>query len=131
MTQMLLTKPKNKFAKVIEIIEQEKHIFKFRRGNLGEDNFSLRSVHLFHSVRNYIVPTTCGINILGIRIVANLEIDPFNVWLTDIRLAKAIAIRTTPGMIDINNFNKRPNLFLKFLNTLQLLLKNRDVTYHR
>ena len=39
MTQILLTKPKNRFAKVIEIIEQEKHIFKFRRGNLGEDNF--------------------------------------------------------------------------------------------
>ncbi len=35
----LLTKPKNRFAKVIEIIEQEKHNFKFRRGNLGEDNF--------------------------------------------------------------------------------------------
>jgi hypothetical protein len=39
MTQILLTKPKNRFAKVIEIIEQEKHNFKFRRGNLGEDNF--------------------------------------------------------------------------------------------
>jgi hypothetical protein len=39
MTQILLTKPKNRFSKVIEIIEQEKHIFKFRRGNLGEDNF--------------------------------------------------------------------------------------------
>ena len=39
MTQILLTKPKNRFAKVIEIIEQEKHIFKFRRRNLGEDNF--------------------------------------------------------------------------------------------
>jgi hypothetical protein len=39
MTQMLLTKPKNRFAKVIEIIEQEKHNFKFRRGNLGQDNF--------------------------------------------------------------------------------------------
>src|SRR2546428_10527779 len=39
MTQILLTKPKNRFAKVIEIIEQEKHIFRFRRGNLGEDNF--------------------------------------------------------------------------------------------
>ena len=38
MIQILLTKPKNKFAKVIEIIEQEKHDFKFRRGNLGEDN---------------------------------------------------------------------------------------------
>lgn len=38
MTQILLIKPKNRFAKVIEIIEQEKHIFKFRRGNLGEDN---------------------------------------------------------------------------------------------
>ncbi|MDQ6864649.1 MAG: hypothetical protein M3044_12590 [Thermoproteota archaeon] len=38
MTQILLTKPKNRFAKVIEIIEQEKHNFKFRRGNLGEDN---------------------------------------------------------------------------------------------
>ena len=39
MTQILLIKPKNKFAKVIEIIEQEKHNFKFRRGILGEDNF--------------------------------------------------------------------------------------------
>lgn len=39
MAQILLTKPKNRFAKVIEIIEQEKHNFKFRRGNLGEDNF--------------------------------------------------------------------------------------------
>src|SRR5439155_21517743 len=39
MTQILLTKPKNRFAKVIEIIEQEKHNFKFRRGNLGGDNF--------------------------------------------------------------------------------------------
>ena len=39
MNQILLTKPKNKFAKVIEIIEQEKHNFKFRRGNLGQDNF--------------------------------------------------------------------------------------------
>src|SRR5215212_1418736 len=38
MTQILLTKPKNKFAKVIEIIEQEKHKYKFRRGNLGQDN---------------------------------------------------------------------------------------------
>jgi hypothetical protein len=39
MTQILLTKPKNKFARVIEIVEQEKHKFKFRRGNLGQDNF--------------------------------------------------------------------------------------------
>ena len=39
MTQILLTKPKNRFAKVIEIIEQEKHKYKFRRGNLGQDNF--------------------------------------------------------------------------------------------
>jgi hypothetical protein len=39
MTQILLTKSKNRFAKVIEIIEQEKHNFKFRRGNLGQDNF--------------------------------------------------------------------------------------------
>ena len=39
MTQILLTKPKNRFAKVIEIIEQEKHKFKFHRGNLGQDNF--------------------------------------------------------------------------------------------
>ncbi len=39
MIQILLTKPKNRFAKVIEIIEQEKDIFKFRRGSLGEDNF--------------------------------------------------------------------------------------------
>jgi hypothetical protein len=39
MTQILLTKPKNRFAKVIEIIEQEKHNFKFRRGTLGQDNF--------------------------------------------------------------------------------------------
>jgi len=39
MTQILLTKPRNRFAKVIEVIEQEKHNFKFRRGNLGQDNF--------------------------------------------------------------------------------------------
>jgi hypothetical protein len=39
MSQILLTKPKNRFARVIEIIEQEKHNFKFRRGNLGQDNF--------------------------------------------------------------------------------------------
>jgi hypothetical protein len=39
MTQILLTKPKNRFAKVIEIIAQEKRHFKFRRGNLGQDNF--------------------------------------------------------------------------------------------
>jgi hypothetical protein len=39
MNQRLLTKPKNRFAKVIEIIEQEKHKFKFRRGMLGQDNF--------------------------------------------------------------------------------------------
>jgi len=39
MTQILLTKPKNRFAKVIEVIEQEKNKFKFRRGNLGQDNF--------------------------------------------------------------------------------------------
>lgn len=39
MNQVLLTKPKNRFAKVIEIIEQEKHKFKFRRGSLGHDNF--------------------------------------------------------------------------------------------
>jgi len=39
MKQIPLTKPKNKFARVIEIIEQEKHNFKFRRGNLGCDNF--------------------------------------------------------------------------------------------
>ena len=39
MTQILLTKPKNKFAKVIEIIAEEKHNFKFRRGNLGQDHF--------------------------------------------------------------------------------------------
>ena len=39
MTQILLTKPKNRFAKVIEIIEQEKYNFKFRRGTLGQDNF--------------------------------------------------------------------------------------------
>jgi len=38
MSQILLTKPKNRFAKVIEIIEQEKHNFKFRRGALGHDN---------------------------------------------------------------------------------------------
>ena len=38
MTQILLTKPKNRFAKVIEIIEQEKHKFRFQRGNLGQDN---------------------------------------------------------------------------------------------
>jgi hypothetical protein len=38
MSQILLTKPRNRFAKVIEIIEQEKHCFRFRRGNLGEDN---------------------------------------------------------------------------------------------
>jgi hypothetical protein len=38
MTQMLLIKPKNRFAKVIEIIEQEKHKFRFQRGNLGHDN---------------------------------------------------------------------------------------------
>jgi hypothetical protein len=39
MSQILLTKPKNRFARVIEIVEQEKHNFKFRRGNLGQDNF--------------------------------------------------------------------------------------------
>jgi len=39
MKQIPLTKPKNKFARVIEIIEQEKYKFKFRRGNLGCDNF--------------------------------------------------------------------------------------------
>ena len=39
MTQILLTQPRNRFAKVIEVIEQEKHNFKFRRGNLGQDNF--------------------------------------------------------------------------------------------
>lgn len=39
MTQILLTKPKNRFAKVIEIIEQEKHNFRFRRGTLGQDNY--------------------------------------------------------------------------------------------
>jgi len=39
MTQVLLTRPKNRFAKVIEIIEQEKHNFKFRRGALGYDNY--------------------------------------------------------------------------------------------
>ena len=40
MNQILLTKAKNnRFAKIIEIIEQEKHNFKFRRGRLGEDNF--------------------------------------------------------------------------------------------
>ena len=38
MTQILLVKPKNRFAKVIEIIEQEKHKFRFQRGNLGQDN---------------------------------------------------------------------------------------------
>ena len=39
MNQVLLTKAKNRFAKVIEIIEQEKHNFKFRRGALGYDNY--------------------------------------------------------------------------------------------
>ncbi|MFZ0515195.1 MAG: hypothetical protein WAM14_26595 [Candidatus Nitrosopolaris sp.] len=39
MKQILLTKAKNRFAKVIEIIEQEKHNFKFRRGTLGQDDF--------------------------------------------------------------------------------------------
>ena len=39
MKQILLTKAKNRFAKVIEIIEQGKHNFKFRRGTLGQDNF--------------------------------------------------------------------------------------------
>ena len=39
MTQILLTQPRNRFAKVIEVIEQEKNKFKFRRGNLGQDNF--------------------------------------------------------------------------------------------
>ena len=39
MTQISLIRPKNKFAKIIEIIEQEKHNFRFRRGNLGCDNF--------------------------------------------------------------------------------------------
>ena len=39
MKQRLLTKPKNKFAKVIEIVDQEKHKFRFRRGTLGQDNF--------------------------------------------------------------------------------------------
>ena len=39
MNQILLTKAKNRFAKVIEIIEQEKHNFKFRRGTLGQDDF--------------------------------------------------------------------------------------------
>jgi hypothetical protein len=39
MTQILLTKPKTRFAKVIETIEQEKHKFKFRIGNLDQDNF--------------------------------------------------------------------------------------------
>jgi hypothetical protein len=40
MNQILLTKAKNnRFAKVTEIIEQEKQNFKFRRGRLGEDNF--------------------------------------------------------------------------------------------
>jgi hypothetical protein len=39
MKQILLTKAKNRFAKVIEIIQQEKHNFKFRRGTLGQDNF--------------------------------------------------------------------------------------------
>ncbi|HJT49455.1 MAG TPA: hypothetical protein VJ729_14815 [Nitrososphaeraceae archaeon] len=38
MRQILLTKPKNKFAKVIEIIEQEKDKYKFKTGNLGQDN---------------------------------------------------------------------------------------------
>jgi hypothetical protein len=38
MSQILLIKPKNRFAKVIEIIEQEKHKYKFRRGNLGQNN---------------------------------------------------------------------------------------------
>ena len=39
MSQILLTKPKNRFANVIEIIEQEKRNFKFRRGALGHDNY--------------------------------------------------------------------------------------------
>jgi len=39
MTQILLTKPKNRVANVIGIIEQEKDNFEFRRGNLGDDNF--------------------------------------------------------------------------------------------
>ena len=39
MNQVLLTKAKNRFTNVIEIIEQEKHNFKFRRGTLGQDNF--------------------------------------------------------------------------------------------
>ena len=34
-----MTQPRNRFAKVIEVIEQEKNKFKFRRGNLGQDNF--------------------------------------------------------------------------------------------
>jgi hypothetical protein len=38
MTQILLIKPKNRFTKVIDIIEQEKHKFRFQRGNLGQDN---------------------------------------------------------------------------------------------
>lgn len=39
MSQILLIKPRNRFARAIEIIEQEKHKFKFRKGNLGQDNF--------------------------------------------------------------------------------------------
>lgn len=39
MSQILLTKPKNRFARVIEIIEEEKRNFRFRRGNLGQDSF--------------------------------------------------------------------------------------------
>ena len=39
MSQILLTKPKNRFANVIEIIEQEERNFKFRRGALGHDNY--------------------------------------------------------------------------------------------
>lgn len=39
LSQILLTKAKNRFAKVIEIIEQEKHNYKFRTGTLGQDSF--------------------------------------------------------------------------------------------
>src|ERR1044071_1122760 len=39
LSQILLTKAKNRFAKVIEIIEQEKQNYKFRTGTLGQDSF--------------------------------------------------------------------------------------------
>ena len=67
---------KSGFILLAEHEYKQSCLFPIEPSLLSHLHSSLANVnaHLFHFVRNYIVPTTGGINNFGIRIVANLVI---------------------------------------------------------